>query len=234
MLHNPAVNHKIYPTTSAVYFLHRCSKNYRTEKINSRRYTCIYSILFWEFFPAALTDGLSVEFEWQEVSSSLQDPSQYSSRSQYCCSLNGNHSFSYLHTLQSLYQFFGICSETAKYNKYHCHLQQFFSILLESPYIYPSFRFLSVLLSGQLGPQNPQFGKFSLFSFFFWSAMSRSGHLVEIKCSLVSQNPSGVVVHLILQDSFSVVYIPFFKLLAKFPVDHLSKQVMPSHILVLS
>ena len=35
-----------------------------------------------EFFTSALADRLSLEFEWQKVSSSLQDFSQYSGRSQ--------------------------------------------------------------------------------------------------------------------------------------------------------
>ena len=39
----------------------------------------IYSL---EFFSSALADSLSVEFEWQQVSSSLQDSSQYSGRFQ--------------------------------------------------------------------------------------------------------------------------------------------------------
>ena len=39
----------------------------------------IYSL---EFFMSALADGLSLQFEWQQVSSSLQDSSQYSGRSQ--------------------------------------------------------------------------------------------------------------------------------------------------------
>ena len=39
----------------------------------------IYSI---EFFTSALTDGLSLEFEWQQTSSSLWDSSQYSGCSQ--------------------------------------------------------------------------------------------------------------------------------------------------------
>ena len=39
----------------------------------------IYSL---EFFTSALADGLSLEFEWQQVSSSLLDSSQYSGRSQ--------------------------------------------------------------------------------------------------------------------------------------------------------
>ena len=39
----------------------------------------IYSL---EFSTLALADGFSLEFEWQQVSSSLQDSSQYSGRSQ--------------------------------------------------------------------------------------------------------------------------------------------------------
>ena len=49
----------------------------------------IYSL---EFFTSALADGLTLEFEWQQVSSSLQDSSQYYGRSQKCSSLNGLHS----------------------------------------------------------------------------------------------------------------------------------------------
>ena len=39
----------------------------------------IYSL---EFFTSALADGLSLEIEWPQVSSSLQDSSQYSGRFQ--------------------------------------------------------------------------------------------------------------------------------------------------------
>ena len=35
-----------------------------------------------ELLTSALADGLSLEFEWQQVSSSLQDSSHYSGRSQ--------------------------------------------------------------------------------------------------------------------------------------------------------
>ena len=35
-----------------------------------------------EFFTSAPADGHPLEFEWQQVSSSLQDSSQYSDRSQ--------------------------------------------------------------------------------------------------------------------------------------------------------
>ena len=37
----------------------------------------IIILLIWEFFTSALV-GLPLEFEWQQVSSSLQDSSQYS------------------------------------------------------------------------------------------------------------------------------------------------------------
>ena len=35
-------------------------------------------LLIWEFFTFSLADGLPLVFEWQQVSSSLQDSSQYS------------------------------------------------------------------------------------------------------------------------------------------------------------
>ena len=46
-------------------------------------------LLLLEFFTSAYADGLLLEFEWQQVSSSLHDSSQYSGRSQQCCSLDG-------------------------------------------------------------------------------------------------------------------------------------------------
>ena len=39
----------------------------------------VYSLVF---FSSALADGLSLKFEWLQVSSTLQDSSQYSGRSQ--------------------------------------------------------------------------------------------------------------------------------------------------------
>ena len=42
----------------------------------------IIIIISLEFFTSALADILSRKFEWQQVSSSLQDSSQYSGRSQ--------------------------------------------------------------------------------------------------------------------------------------------------------
>ena len=63
----------------------------------------LLSLLFtsWEFFTSDLADGFSLEFEWQQVSSSYQDFSHYSGRSQWCCSLDGLHSSSNLQVFQS-------------------------------------------------------------------------------------------------------------------------------------
>ena len=49
---------------------------------------CIIIIYSLEFFTSTLADGLSLEFDWQQVSSSLQDSSRYSGRSQKCCHLD--------------------------------------------------------------------------------------------------------------------------------------------------
>ena len=50
--------------------------------------TAAFIILLIEFFTSALADGLSLESEWQQVSSSLQDSSRDSGRSQQCCVLD--------------------------------------------------------------------------------------------------------------------------------------------------
>ena len=39
---------------------------------------CLLLFTPWEFSISALADGISLEFEWQQVFSSLQDSSQYS------------------------------------------------------------------------------------------------------------------------------------------------------------
>ena len=90
-------------------------------------------ILFWEFFASALADSLSLEFEWQQVSS--RSPGLFSvfCRFQQCCSLDGLHWSPYFQVLQSLYQFFGNCNKSTNYNWYqrHFHVPQFFQFLSE-------------------------------------------------------------------------------------------------------
>ena len=53
----------------------------------------------WEIFTSALADGLSLMFEWQQESWSIQDSSKYSDRSQWCSSLNDLHWSSYFQVL---------------------------------------------------------------------------------------------------------------------------------------
>ena len=57
--------------------------------MNFKEYIVIYS---FRFFTSASADGFSQEFEWHQVSSSLQDSSQYSGRLQLCCRFDGLHS----------------------------------------------------------------------------------------------------------------------------------------------
>ena len=52
--------------------------------------SCLLLLLFTllEFFTSVLADGFSLEFEWEHISSRLQDSSQYSGRSHQCCHLD--------------------------------------------------------------------------------------------------------------------------------------------------
>ena len=82
----------------------------------------IITLLIWEFFyAAALADSFSLEFEWKQVSSSLQESSQYSGQSRQCFNLDGLNSSSSFQVLQSLYQSFGDCTECTNYIWYHRH-----------------------------------------------------------------------------------------------------------------
>ena len=53
---------------------------------------CDYYFTPCKFFLPALVRGLSLESVWQQISSGFQDSSQYSSRSQWCYSLDGLNS----------------------------------------------------------------------------------------------------------------------------------------------
>ena len=90
--------------------------------------------LLCEFFTLAFVDDFSQKSGWQQVSSGLQDSSQYSGRSQQCSSLDGLLMSSNFHIFQSLYQSFRDCSKHVNYNSYLCHLHvlYFFSSLARS------------------------------------------------------------------------------------------------------
>ena len=63
----------------------------------------------------------SAEFERLQVSSSVQDSSQYSGWFQLRCNLYSLHLSHLFHVLQSLYQSFGECTKTTNYSWYHRH-----------------------------------------------------------------------------------------------------------------
>ena len=136
-----------------------------------------------------------MEFEWQQGSSCLQDSSQYSSRSQQSCSLDGPHSSPYFQVLQSLYQSIvtvprapitiGIIVSIMFHSFFYfsCKVQVLFFL----------FAFFQFYFVSPLGQQSPQFCKFSflffsslLFFFFFFLLLIiiRSGRLAEIRWSI--------------------------------------------------
>ena len=55
-----------------------------------------------EFFTSVLVDGFSLEFEWQQVCSSLQDSSQYSGCPQQCCRFDSLYPSANFQVLQAL------------------------------------------------------------------------------------------------------------------------------------
>ena len=59
-------------------------------------------LLFYsEFFKSALADGFSLESEWQQVSSNLQDSSQDFGSSQQCCRLDSLYPSANFQVLQA-------------------------------------------------------------------------------------------------------------------------------------
>ena len=106
------LDHFSYPITPV---LELCLSQFAT-------FNYYYYWLFREFFfIPVLANDFSLEAEWQQVFSSLQDSSQYAGRSQLCCSLDDLHLSSCFQVLQSLYQSFGECTKCPNYNWYHRH-----------------------------------------------------------------------------------------------------------------
>ena len=139
-------------------------------------------LLIWEFFAPSLADDFPMESEWQQVTPSLQNSTQYSGRSQICCSLVGLHSFSYFDVLQSLYQTFVDCTECTNYNWYHCrfHVPLLFQFSFKALVFIPLFAFLQ-----------------------FYSVVSRNGKILYSAGSLFCWLSSSLVVWPRLDDPFT-------------------------------
>ena len=153
----------------------------------------VFFFLFWEFFTPVIADSFSLECEWQQFSSGFQDSSQYSGRSQKCCSVNGLHFSSYFQVFPLPYQTFGDYTECTNYNLCHrfscfmVYCLSFVFCLFSFPIFwqglgtYRSFHFLLILL----------FSKFSFFFFFLFCWLSL-GLVVwpRLDDPFVSQNPT--------------------------------------------
>ena len=139
--------------------------------MNASLYDILAYFTHLRILTPAFADGFPLESKWQQVSSSLQDSSQYSVRSQHCYCLDGLISSFY-------FQFYDDHTKGTIYNWYHCHFNVpcFFNSLLKSIF---SFWFPSILSRDQSERQSPLFGRFSLFSFLL--TITRSGRLEEIR-----------------------------------------------------
>ena len=91
--------------------------------------------------------------EWQQVSSGLQDSSQYSSQSQQCFNLDGLDLSPDFQLFQSPFQAFWDHLKSTNYNWYHPHLYvpQLFLVLLQGLSTCLSFHFLIFSFCGPLG-----------------------------------------------------------------------------------
>ena len=73
----------------------------RSGRLAEIRWSVLLSFTPLQFFTSVLTDGFSLEFEWQQVSSSLQDLSLYSGRPQQCCRLDSPYPSANFQVLQA-------------------------------------------------------------------------------------------------------------------------------------
>ena len=117
-------------------------------------------LLLFKFFTPALADGFPLEFECQQVSSSLLDSSKYLAdiNNAVVWLVSNRPCTNPLVTVPRAHITIGI---TATF-MFHS-----FSIPEQDRCTYTSFRFLSILLSGQTGQQSPQFCRLSILFLFF-------------------------------------------------------------------
>ncbi len=80
------------------------NRDSKVDNFASSLFLLIIIIIFHslELFTSVIADGFSLKSEWQQVSSSLQDSSQYFGRSQLCSSVDGLHSSPNFQVLQAL------------------------------------------------------------------------------------------------------------------------------------
>ena len=144
------------------------------------------------FSPPAFANSLSLEFEWQQVSSSLQDSSQYWGRSKRFSSLDSHDSSHYFHVIQSLYQSSGYCIKSTNYYWYNrnFHVPQFFNYLARSRYL-SLFALSFNLTLWSAGTANSTILQVVSFCWLLYSASSLMFVGYDINY-FVSQNPEEI------------------------------------------
>ena len=113
-----------------------------------------YHFTLWEFLTSALADGLSLEFEWQQISSSHHNSSQPEL----------TNAVVWIFSSRPL-----IFKSTSSFSKLLVTVPRVpittrITVTFMFHSFYLSFHFFLILLCGQLGQQSPQFSK-SLFLF---------------------------------------------------------------------
>ena len=147
-----------------------------------------------------LADNFSLEFEWQQVSSSLQDSSQYSGRSQYCCSLNSLHPSRYFQVLQSLYQSFSNCTKSTNWYNRQFHVPQYFQFPCKVEVLIPLFTFFQ--FHSVVRRDSKAHNSASSLLLLLLLLIIRSGRLAEIRWSVcISKSHRSLCVSFSWTDS---------------------------------
>ena len=145
-----------------------------------------------------LADGFPLRFEWQQISSNLQDTSQYSVRSQKCYSLDVFHSSFYFQVLQSCtnYLVTVLSALIANYITVIFMFHSFLSSLVKSMYLSLFLLWLSFTLWSAWTTKVTVF-QFLYLLFFLLLSL---GLVIWpwLRDPFVTQNPKG----------FSVSYFP--------------------------
>ena len=180
-----------------------------------------FILLLWEFFRLTLADGLSLQSELQQVSSNLQDSSQYSGWSSkwmfITCLQISKSSSSFTNPLGivlSTPTTIGI-TVTFMFDSFFSSLARFSCLALFSS----SFSF--TLWSA--GTTNSPIRQFLVY---FLLIITRSGRLAEIRSVRLILFQSGFQIVLIL-----LVRMVKFQFLVQFPVDHNLHPVLSSLVL---
>ena len=126
------------------------------------------------FFTSANADGLPLEFEWQQVPSSLQDSSQYFGQSQQCCSLDGPVSSSLFSKP------LGIIPNTL--TTIDITVSLFSDKIQVFVYLIAFFFFLSVV------NQNGKIYRWQILSYFFFTSANADGLPLEFEWQQVSSS----------------------------------------------